>query len=376
MQAATPNSSLDYLPNCQPKNSCTKCKYKALTKSQLTFHIKRAHKNSPLPPAPKPPVSFDVPPPYNVLPSTPALTEPVMFKCFLCPSSYNQGEWSAHEKAAHCFTCNTCGETFPLDDDLRHHILTSHKVTSAPAPPDEIPTSDTSIPDIQSKNINVENAHWSPSDRQSSEKNTAEFKCDLCEYTSCLNRAIRTHMIQNHPPQTNQYSCDICDFATADNASLVEHIQAAHMKNSPGISVHKLQSFHCDKCSFTALKESTLRDHIKAKHESTSLQCELCPYSAPLKINLKRHIAVTHAKIQCDQCHFTSSSEFHLTLHKDQEHTQTQPKNTPKPSLSKNSLGLLPVTGGGCDGHVPPGEVVPFPFNGQASPQILPTEKF
>ena len=61
VQAATPNSSLDYLPNCQPKNSCTKCKYKALTKSQLTFHIKRAHKNSPLPPAPKPPVSFDVP---------------------------------------------------------------------------------------------------------------------------------------------------------------------------------------------------------------------------------------------------------------------------------------------------------------------------
>ena len=327
VQAATPNPSLDCLPSSQPKNCCTTCNYKAPTKSQLTLHIKRAHKNSF---AAKPSITFDVPPPYNVLPSTPTLGEPVMFQCFLCSSSYNQGEWSAHEKAAHCFQCTTCDESFPAEDGLSHHIMSSHEAISAPPPPDETPTSDSSIPDITSKNNIVENASSGPPVRKNSEESKTDFKCEHCDFTANLNRAIRTHMMRTHSvPPNNPYSCGVCAFTTDENASLMQHTLAVHMKNTPGISVHKLQSFHCDKCIFTALKESTLRDHIKTKHESPaesiSLECELCPYTAPLKINLKRHIAVTHAKIQCDQCHFTSSSQFHLALHKDQDHSQPQP---------------------------------------------------
>ena len=142
---------------------------------------------------------------------------------------------------------------------------------------------------------------------------------------------MKTHMAKKHSfPPTSFFSCNICDYRTTETASLTQHILDVHMKTTPEISINKLQSFHCHRCIFTALKEATLKDHIKTKHESPaaqtmSIQCDLCPYIAPLKINMKRHIAVTHARTQCDQCHFTSSSQFHLALHKEQDHSQPQP---------------------------------------------------
>ena len=216
-----------------------------------------------------------------------------------------------------------------------------HEKISIPPPLDQIPTSDFNIPDVISKNSTAVNANSRPAVRKPTEENKPILQCGQCDFTANLNRAIKTHMMKNHSvPPASPFSCDMCDYRTTENASLTLHLLDAHMKRTPEISVDKLQSFHCEICTFTALKESTLRDHIKAKHEPPpvqpiSLQCELCPYVAPLKINMRRHIAVTHAKIQCDQCHFTSSSQFHLALHKEQAHSQTQP---PKDQLFPCSL--------------------------------------
>ena len=287
----------------------------------------------------KAPVPFEISPPFNVLPSTPNLSEPAVFKCFLCPIYYKQGEWDAHEKAAHYFQCAACDETFTSDNELSNHIKSSHDVSSLPVPPDQIlqcatcdktcstkddlrdhmksshektsiqppldqiPTSDFNIPDVISKNSTAVNANSRPAVRKPTEENKPILQCGQCDFTANLNRAIKTHMMKNHSvPPASPFSCDMCDYRTTENASLTLHLLDAHMKRTPEISVDKLQSFHCEICTFTALKESTLRDHIKAKHEPPpvqpiSLQCELCPYVAPLKINMRRHIAATHAKI-------------------------------------------------------------------------------
>ena len=302
-------------------NCCATCNYKALTKSQLTLHIKRAHKNSPVPPlaTAKAPIAFEIPPPFNVLPSTPTLSEPAVFKCFLCPIYYKQGEWDAHEKAAHYFQCTACDETFTSENELSGHMKSSHDVSSIPVHPDQILASGGSFPDASSSKSSTENPNFPPANSNPYGESKSSLKCLQCGFTANYNRIIKTHMMKNHPvPPADPSSCNICDYSTTDDARLTQHILSVHMKNTP------------DQCTFTALKETTLRDHVRAKHEvskaeSTSLQCELCPFTAPLKIDMKRHIAVTHARIQCDRCHFTSSSQFHLTLHKEQEHSQTEP---------------------------------------------------
>ena len=276
-------------------------------------------------------IAFEIPPPFNVLPSTPTLSEPAVFKCFLCPIYYKQGEWDAHEKAAHYFQCTACDKTFTSENELSDHMKSSHDVSSIPVPPDQILTSDSSFPDVTSSKSSSENPNFTPANSNPYGESKPSLKCDQCGFTANYNRIIKTHMMKNHPvPPADPSSCNICDYRTTDNACLTQHIVNVHMKNTPEICVTKLQSLHCDQCTFTALKETTLRDHVRAKHEvysaeSTSLQCELCPFTAPLKMDMKRHIAVTHARSQCDRCHFTSSSQFHLTLHKEQEHSQTQP---------------------------------------------------
>ena len=120
-------------------------------------------------------------------------------------------------------------------------------------------------------------------------------------------------------------TCDICDHKATTKLALTQHILDVHMKKTPEVAICQLQSFHCDECVFTAVKEQTLRDHVKTEHKTLSLECEFCPYTAPLLVNLRRHIAVSHAKVRCDQCMFTSSSEFVLTLHKEQHHSFNQP---------------------------------------------------
>ena len=242
----------------------------------------------------------------------------------LCPY-YNQGEWDAHEKSAHNFKCATCEEIFPTGNELSEHLKSSHEISSQP--PNSIPTTDSSDPDDSSKNVTADDANFGPAVQISSgERNSAAFNCDHCDFTGNLRRTMKTHMKQKHCfPLASFVSCDICDYRTMESASLTQHILDVHMKITPEISINKLQSFHCHKCIFTALKESTLRDHIKTKHESTALQCDLCPYIAPLQINMKRHIAVANGRIQCDQCDFTSSSQFSRALHTEQDQTQPQP---------------------------------------------------
>ena len=126
---------------------------------------------------------------------------------------------------------------------------------------------------------------------------------------------MKTHMEEYHMVKP-VFICDICDYRTTTNPTLITHIQNVHMTKTAKVAIHQLQSFHCDQCVFTAVKEQTLRDHVKTKHRSLSLECEFCPYSAPLHVNLIRHMAVSHAKVHCDKCSFKSSSEFVLTLHK------------------------------------------------------------
>ena len=92
---------------------------------------------------------------------------------------------------------------------------------------------------------------------------------------------------------------------------------------SPGVL-----KYTCKDCHFSSTQEPSLLNHIKVKHalpiRSSTLHCEFCPFSASKKTDMLKHVATMHAKIKCDQCCFTSNSQFTLDLHIVQDHDPTQ----------------------------------------------------
>ena len=173
---------------------------------------------------------------------------------------------------------------------------------------------------------------------------------------------MKTHYLQKHPCPSNHLSdmvCDLCDETLPSNADKMLHLTSTHMKKKPIVRLSNFHQYKCKKCNFAATHPATLADHTSTQHEASPSQtlvfeCDLCPFSAPLLRNLRRHTAVTHAKIACDKCKFTTASEFHLTLHK--EHNHINPEKTQSPQI--NSLlrcdlcGLTFVHPDDLDAHI------------------------
>ena len=328
VKSATANSSLDYLPRIVSVDHCGTCNYKAKSRSQLKMHIRQTHNKTPVL---KLPQVFEIIPPFNVLPATPTLPEPTKFNCFLCPDSYNEGGWDAHEKLAHSFKCNVCDETHVEESDLINHIKTQHESpnikSSNPGPAEDIstmsPEQDHNLATTATQEVAADEAELSPIAR-----------CEQCNFTSSLNRIMKTHIQRNHEVSVSTtYNCDLCDFRATLSSALGDHVASTHMKNLK-INLQMMQHFQCQICSFSTTNQSLLNNHVTDHHTVTpskniSFQCELCPFTAPLHMNLKRHIAVSHAKIRCDKCTFTSSSGFHLALHQEHSHNVTAPQARP-----------------------------------------------
>ena len=72
------------------------------------------------------------------------------------------------------------------------------------------------------------------------------------------------------------------------------------------VTLKKLITLRCNKCTFAATNQSTLHDHQNQAHwDSLSedprnpglFRCDLCHFKAMSNINLKRHLAMTDAKL-------------------------------------------------------------------------------
>ena len=163
------------------------------------------------------------------------------------------------------------------------------------------------------------------------------FECSQCNFTSKLNRILKSHVQKKHPdtlfPASPSllYSCELCEYSSLIPSDLSNHIINTHTQKKLEVQIEKLQQFRCQDCAFTAPRKSTLDDHIELKHalptKTETFYCEFCPFADLLSINLKKHMAVKHAKIKCEQCNFTSASLFSLDLHKEHSHTNPQPKD-------------------------------------------------
>ena len=160
--------------------------------------------------------------------------------------------------------------------------------------------------------------------------------CPHCPFTASLNRKLKTHIKRIHEVQhtspSKNHACDLCERRFISYSVLSNHIKATHMTRIPKVAIVSLKQFKCQKCVFTSTHPKTLSAHITKKHGApdkgtVTFPCELCPFTASLSIQLRKHIAVKHAKFRCDQCNFTSTSGFHLSLHQEHIHNKTQSQN-------------------------------------------------
>ena len=208
--------------------------------------------------------------------------------------------------------------------------------------------------------------------------------CDSCNFSSHLNRVMKTHLLNKHQTVT-AYNCTLCDYTAETSMNLNNHVLAQHMKNTVQVSLKKLITFHCNNCTYATTNKLSLNDHQHQAHpENPSnpvvFQCDLCPFKAKSSINLKRHSAMTHAKIKCDLCTFTSASQFHLFLHHENNHIVEQPISPPT-TYPCDLCGMMFGHSDDLNAHIqrrhthfetsPPSSQAQVPPNGQGFSLIL-----
>ena len=314
--------------------TCTKCDHQSKSRAQLDTHIKRVHRrNTSLLTLPstssdlsaKPP-KFVIHPPMNVLPLTPAT-----LKCTICASIFYKEEFlKEHVATMHKNSfipqssnpeqhpCALCGKTFLDQTALSLHVKTNHEVQCIDC--------NIIFYDQYDLNLHMFTAHKSETTEDlpgttDEHDNLPEIQdnLDKLAFICILENIVSNPSHFNSPPNLHPTGeCDSCDAKSNPSDHMENHAQKHFIA----------KNFNCKDCPFSTTHESTLRTHIKVKHalpiRNTTLHCEFCPFSAPNKYDILKHVATKHAKLKCDQCYFTSNSQFALDLHVVQDHDPTQ----------------------------------------------------
>ena len=136
-------------------------------------------------------------------------------------------------------------------------------------------------------------------------------------------------------------------------SDLDQHLISQHVKNNLQINLNNLETFRCEHCGLVETNQENLTKHVIDAHPSPILhECEFCPFKCKHRIDLKKHTAITHAKSNCDRCSFTSSSQFHLFLHQENEHTDPGPTMTMPLTIPCDLCGLTFSNADDLDSHV------------------------
>ena len=161
---------------------------------------------------------------------------------------------------------------------------------------------------------------------------------------------MKTHVKKEHASET-ALACTLCAYAPVSTSDLDQHLIEQHVRSNPQVKVNTVDTFRCALCEFIAIEQEILENHVKNTHEaSTLLQCEFCPFKCKNHIQLRKHSATYHAKSRCNKCNFTSSSQFHLFLHQENEHKDIEP--TIPPSLTCDLCGLTFFDTEELDSHI------------------------
>ena len=97
------------------------------------------------------------------------------------------------------------------------------------------------------------------------------LKCDLCSYTTYLERRLTLHMDKVHPEQ------------------IFEQEQVFQLNPLP---------FKCDECEYAAAIESYLLNHKKMLHDIVKAKCDKCEFEADIRAEMMCHKMMVHGEIE------------------------------------------------------------------------------
>ena len=145
------------------------------------------------------------------------------------------------------------------------------------------------------------------------------LQCEDCEYTTTNYGVLKKHMANVHnkekhwgkrkhvasqfvepqPKVTRQnLKCDLCNFSTSLERRLTEHMDEAHPEQIEELAFEPLPlPFKCNECEYAAAVESYLMNHKKMLHEIVKEKCDKCEFEGNVRAEMMTHKLLTHGEM-------------------------------------------------------------------------------
>lgn len=221
-----------------------------------------------------------------------------------------------------CFKCDTCLQTFTLEDDLLEHVFEMHSINSYDCP-------------VCLKNfscLNYLNKHISQI-HVGKESKLSSFHCDNCLLIFYRKCDLEGHIELAHSLRIHK--CNLCDKAYKRTTCLVAHIKTVHtveehpckvcskvFKGSKALASHmiKVHSIHkCTICCRRYISIESLNEHVNRVHSNTSWECAMCNQVFKCKKMLQHHTKIVHSSKSeekpCLICSTSYKNAYYLYLH-------------------------------------------------------------
>ncbi|XP_016990226.2 zinc finger and SCAN domain-containing protein 2 [Drosophila rhopaloa] len=138
------------------------------------------------------------------------------------------------------------------------------------------------------------------------------FKCDDCEATFDVDRALAQHRRKEH----TEFACQLCDKVFKSSRSLVRHVQG-----HSGARTYKCEHENCGK-SF--VNQHNLTSHRRVHNEDRNYVCELCGYRSRYReaLIVHRRTHTGEKPFQCPTCARCFASKSLLNEHQAMHSTE------------------------------------------------------
>ncbi|XP_037723399.1 zinc finger protein 664 [Drosophila subpulchrella] len=138
------------------------------------------------------------------------------------------------------------------------------------------------------------------------------FKCDDCEATFDVDRALAQHRRKEH----TEFACQLCDKVFKSSRSLLRHVQG-----HSGARTFKCEHENCGK-SF--VNQHNLTSHRRVHSEERNYVCELCGYRSRYReaLIVHRRTHTGEKPFQCQTCARRFASKSLLNEHQAMHSTE------------------------------------------------------
>lgn len=142
--------------------------------------------------------------------------------------------------------------------------------------------------------------------------------CDLCNAIFHTKKLFEGHLTDHRGP-SKRFGCKTCSYETDHKSAYYQHLR--HHKDPSEVKVYK-----CDLCPYTATLKILVSNHKKFNHSTniTYYKCSSCDFVTKHKNSLKSHVAQHEepkVMFKCPHCdHKTrlmSNLRAHMSKHKE-----------------------------------------------------------